>query len=557
MMNVREKELVYFRQPLPLPLYPRSVARHGRVDFRRPAVNAAREVVDLREALAREEGADLRAAYAVVADEDGLAFGVERRGPIVEEAQGEQARALDARELVLFRLAHVNQEQLLAAAPPLLELRGRNRLEPHLSSATENINRGRGTQDKAKVKRQKAKESRRKTAVDGSGAVHRLPLLPFAFLLCLAFRVTRVTCAARGLVVKSRVRFLAPGGTPLVQPLSMRFDFGVCPDQKFQSGFLERFTKMKSPNPFTRPGAFPALVCLLALAFAATAAFARGDKDWKPIDPAELSMTAPEVERDADAEALFWEVKVADDAEGGEPRTVLQHYIRIKIFNDRGRESQSKIDIFAPKVGAREVKITDIAARTTKPDGSIVELKKEDIFERTVVKASGVKVKAKSFAMPSVEPGAIIEYRWREVRGDSLSHYDRLEFSRDIPVRLVKYYIKPYAGPYFPYGMRAMPFNGQNTPFQKEKDGYYSTTMSNVPAFREEAYMPPEHSVRPWVLIYYTEDKKLSAAEFWTQYGKEVYEKHKPLMKVGDEIKRAAAEATAGASSDEETRDPP
>src|SRR2546423_8628585 len=163
MMNVREKELVYFRQPLPLPLYPRSVARHGRVDFRRPAVNAAREVVDLREALAREEGADLRAAYAVVADEDGLAFGVERRGPIVEEAQGEQARALDARELVLFRLAHVNQEQLFAAAPPLLELRGRDRLEAHLSSATENINRGRGTQDKAKVKRQKAKESRRKT----------------------------------------------------------------------------------------------------------------------------------------------------------------------------------------------------------------------------------------------------------------------------------------------------------------------------------------------------------------------------------------------------------
>ena len=57
------------------------------------------------------------------------------------------------------------------------------------------------------------------------------------------------------------------------------------------------------------------------------------------------------------------------------------------------------------------------------------------------------------------------------------------------------------------------------------------------------------------VLIYYTEDKKLSAAEFWTQYGKEVYEKHKPLMKVSDEIKRAAAEATAGASSDEEKLD--
>ena len=309
---------------------------------------------------------------------------------------------------------------------------------------------------------------------------------------------------------------------------------------------------MKSPNPFTRPGAFPALVCLLALAFAAAPALARGDKDWKPIDPSELSLSAPAVERDADAEALFWEVKVADEADGGEPRTVLEHYIRIKIFNDRGRESQSKIDIFAPKVGGREIKITDIAGRTIKPDGSIVELKKEDIFERTIIKTNGLKVKAKSFAMPGVEPGAIIEYRWREVRGDSISDYDRLEFSRDIPVRLVKYYIKPYSGPYFPYGMRAKPFNGENTPFQKEKDGYYSTTMTNVPAFREEPFMPPEYSVRPWVLIYYTEDKKLSPAQFWTQYGKGVYEANKSEMKVNDDVKRKAAEVTGDASTPEE-----
>ena len=63
---------------------------------------------------------------------------------------------------------------------------------------------------------------------------------------------------------------------------------------------------MKSPNPSMRPGAFPALVCLLVLAFTATTALARGDKDWKPIDPSELSAGAPAVERDADAEAIFW-----------------------------------------------------------------------------------------------------------------------------------------------------------------------------------------------------------------------------------------------------------
>src|SRR5256714_3550839 len=253
------------------------------------------------------------------------------------------------------------------------------------------------------------------------------------------------------------------------------------------------------------------LVCLIIVSPASVRA--SGD-EWKPIDPAHLALKTSTVEKDADAEGLFWEVRIDDNPEGD---LIFNHYIRVKVFTDHGRESQSKIDLLYGKLFGSEIKIKDIAARTIKPDGSIVELKKEDIFERTVVKASGLKVKAKSFAMPGGEPGAIIEYRWREVRGDSISNYDRLEFSRDIPVRLVKYYIKPYTGPYFPYGMRGQPFNGQSTPFQKEKDGYYSTTMTNVPAFREEPYMPPEYSVRPWMLIYYSEDKKLSAAEVWKQ----------------------------------------
>jgi hypothetical protein len=309
---------------------------------------------------------------------------------------------------------------------------------------------------------------------------------------------------------------------------------------------------MKSPFTPSRPGAFRGLVCLLALACLAAPAAARGDKDWKPVAPAEISLAAPVVEKDADAEALFWEVRVADEAEYSGPRTVLQHYIRIKIFNERGRESQSKVDILAPKVGGREIKISDIAGRTIKPDGTVVELKKEDIFERTIVKGSGIKVKAKSFAMPGVEPGSIIEYRWREVRGDTLSQYDRLEFSRDIPVQHVKYYVKPISNPYFNYGMRARTFNGENTPFQKEKDGYFSTSMSNVPAFREEPYMPPQYSVRPWMLVYYTEDRKLDPARFWTQYGRDVYESSKSEMKVGDEVRRKAAEVAGDAATPEQ-----
>lgn len=305
-------------------------------------------------------------------------------------------------------------------------------------------------------------------------------------------------------------------------------------------------------SPFPRLLLSLCLSLLVLLSISAAPGLAVGDQDWKPVDPAHLRLKTPMVEKDADAEALFWEVRVADEVDGGAPRTVLNHYVRIKIFTERGRESQSKIELAFGKVFGREIKIKDIAGRTIKPDGAIVELKREDIFERTAQKASGIKIKVKSFAMPGVEPGAIIEYRWREVRGDQISFYDRLELSRDIPVQNVTYYVKPISLPDFPYGMRVQNFHAQNSPFQKEKNGFYSTTLSNVPAFREEPRMPPEYSVRPWMLVYYSPDRKLEPARFWKEYGKEVYEESKSAMKVSDEVKQAAAAAIGDAATPEE-----
>ena len=286
-----------------------------------------------------------------------------------------------------------------------------------------------------------------------------------------------------------------------------------------------------------------ALACLTA-----STVLAVGGSDWKPVDPGELALRAPVVEKDADAEALFWEVRVADEVDGGGPRTVLEHYVRIKIFTERGRESQSKIDI--PFLNGWSIK--DIAARTIKPDGSIVEIKKSDILERIIVKEGGRKIKAKSFAMSGVEPGAIIEYRWREVRNDQLSMYLRLHFQRDVPVQNVRYLIKPLSLPNFPFGMRVQTFRTDHTPFVKDKNGFYATSMTNVPAFREEPRMPPEDSVRPWMLVYYSEDRQLTGEKFWKQLGKENFERNKSRLKVSEEVKQAAATAIGNATEPEQ-----
>jgi hypothetical protein len=286
---------------------------------------------------------------------------------------------------------------------------------------------------------------------------------------------------------------------------------------------------------------------LVCLGFLCPVSVSAGD-DWRPVDPADLALKTAIVEKDADAEAIFWEVHLSDDVDGGTPRTVFRHYVRIKVFSERGRESQSKIDI--PFLSSW--KIQDIAARTIKPDGSIVELKKEDVLERTIEKLNGTKIKAKSFAMPGVEPGAIVEYRWKEIRNDRLANYVRLYFQRDVPVQLVKYYIKPLSLPGFEYGMRAQTFNSPAQPFTKEKEGFYSVTMTNVPAFHEEPRMPPENAVRPWMLIFYSKATDLKGEKFWQQYGRQTYDDYKSLMKVNDDVKTASAAAIAGASTPEE-----
>ena len=70
---------------------------------------------------------------------------------------------------------------------------------------------------------------------------------------------------------------------------------------------------MRFPHPLSRSLVL-ATLCLLIASFA-TSALA-GDDKWKPIDPSDLALKEPKVEKDADAEALFWEVRV-DDSDSG------------------------------------------------------------------------------------------------------------------------------------------------------------------------------------------------------------------------------------------------
>src|SRR6185436_7749347 len=97
------------------------------------------------------------------------------------------------------------------------------------------------------------------------------------------------------------------------------------------------------------------LLCLLCITFClvtfnAATALAVGD-EWRPLDPAELALKTSTVEKDTDAEALFWEVRL-DDSQLEE--FSHKNYIRIKVFTERGKESQSRVEL--PFIGSTRIK---------------------------------------------------------------------------------------------------------------------------------------------------------------------------------------------------------
>ena len=275
---------------------------------------------------------------------------------------------------------------------------------------------------------------------------------------------------------------------------------------------------------------------MMAVFLLAQAVFAGDEITWKPVTAAELEMKSPVVEPDADAEALFWDVTLDDKKSS---KLIYRHYVRVKIFTERGRERFAKMDI--PFMKGK--KIEGVAARVIRPDGTIVVLQPSDIFEREIVRANKIKVLAKSFAVPGIEPGVIVEYQYSEILKDDSAGGERLSFQRDIPMQKAIYHIRPYAGS----ALSVRSYNMPTLPFVEDRDnkGFQVATMTNLPALKIEPNMPPEDEVRKWAYLSY---RNSSWTYYFLLYGTLLRE----FAKDTKEIQAKSAELTAGAATSDE-----
>jgi hypothetical protein len=88
-----------------------------------------------------------------------------------------------------------------------------------------------------------------------------------------------------------------------------------------------------------------------------------------------------------------------------------------------------------------------------------------------------------------------------------------------------------------------------DTKFVDDAKGFRVATMYNVPAYKDEPYMPPDDEVRKWMFLSY---RTIGSLFQWMSVGYRWQEGLKVLSKPNKEVKAKAAELTTGVLSEEE-----
>lgn len=248
-----------------------------------------------------------------------------------------------------------------------------------------------------------------------------------------------------------------------------------------------------------------------------TAKQVRALDDWQPITAEDQKITSASA-NGVDA-IILYHGETSDDNTGH--RYV---YMRIKVLTEKGKE---RADVEIP-YDAAYVGISEIKARTVAPDGTVTPFSGKP-FNSTIVKGHGVKYLAKKFTLPNVQVGSILDWRYTE-------YWDRYVFAphwsiqEDLPQKLARftfiplsksgYYVQDERGDIKDrvyYSIVGMP---NPPPIKSTADQHMELELTDIPAFREEDFAPPESVLKWRVNFYYGTSKMSKPQEFWKDEGK-------------------------------------
>jgi hypothetical protein len=268
---------------------------------------------------------------------------------------------------------------------------------------------------------------------------------------------------------------------------------------------------------------------------------------FQPVSPEELKMTGDPKAPGAPAIVLYREVDRDDfgtTSHGGISIAVNDHnrsednYYRIKILNEEGRKyGNVEIPIlnFVGSVGA-------VNARTIRPDGSIATFDGQ-VLEKVIYKNKDFHYTAKTFVLPDVQPGCIIEYYYTVYFNERGIYFSNWVVSDQLFTKHAKFSLRPYKSDYFPLSYRWTERLPAGTASTKEgPDGIVRLDVDNIGAFQPEEYMPPESELKARVDFIYSYDPfEMDPNKYWKKVGKKRNEQMESFIG-----KRGAMEQAVG-----------
>ncbi len=252
-------------------------------------------------------------------------------------------------------------------------------------------------------------------------------------------------------------------------------------------------------------------------------------EDWPAIAPEELSMTSVPEQPGAAAIVLLRE-EVWND-----PQNNRSVYMRIKVLSETGRKYA---DVEIP-YSRRHFTISEVGGRTIHRDGSIVPFIGKP-FDKVIVRrrdrGKEERYQVKSFTLPDVQVGSIVEYRYRLSYGDHSFYAPDWEVQTELFQKKATFKFIPYPGllqlahdrvgngvawtSYLPGGSHPVDHAliHSSTTSSRTPNGYVDLEMNNISPLVVEPYMPPPDAIRYRVNFYYLVGTKQD--QFWKDEGK-------------------------------------
>jgi Domain of Unknown Function with PDB structure (DUF3857)/Transglutaminase-like superfamily len=257
-------------------------------------------------------------------------------------------------------------------------------------------------------------------------------------------------------------------------------------------------------------------------------------EDWLPVSPHDLEVKEVPGSPGASAIQLYY-ADLIDDNDHSE-----FFYRRIKVLSDDGKK-YGNVELVVPFGRS----FSDLKARTIRPDGSIVEFTGKP-FEKILFKGRGVKLYAKTFTLPEVAAGGIVEYKYRLRNDEDVVFENQWIIEHDL-FTVKEHFLFKYDG----FLQAAYVTSGGLSSQPTNKQGAVELELENVPAFAKEEHMPPEDNYRRHVWFFFSPARFGTPDLFWQRVGQIRARFYEEFIGNRGEVRDAALAAIGGETDPE------